>query len=291
LSNNSITKINIFEPIVPITISSFLGLIFAYYIKFRQSPLEAVPFSEKEQGIVASGLNAIFYVLISLLTAYLIVYLLRKNKFLFFKLLMGGAFFFSSFIITLYLFVSIFPENELLEVVYLFSSLILSTIISLSAVSSKIPLEIRNIIMIFLGSILGFFLGFNIPTWSVIAILIGMSLYDIFAVKKGPIKTIINIIDSKEGEEELPFLGYTASNWQLGLGDLVFYTLLVSHITVYFGLIEAFASLLGVLIGSMLTFYFLQREKMLPGLPIAIFLGLAFLGVYELITHIVSFLF
>ncbi|MGQ4834610.1 MAG: hypothetical protein ACP6IS_12055 [Candidatus Asgardarchaeia archaeon] len=290
MGNISLSKT--LKPLLPISISILVGLIFLWIVRISIPPVEAVPFSEEKQGTIASGLNAFFYIFMSLVVAYFLVYLLKKNKILFIRLMIGGAFFFSSFIILLYVSLSLsyIFSNDILSLASLILSIIFSVFIAVSVTTLRFPLSIRNVLITILGGLLGFFLGYNIPTWSAFAILIGMSLYDIFAVKKGPIKTIVNIIDEKGEKESLPFLGYTSESWQMGLGDLVFYTLLVTHITNFFGFLDGLLSFLGILIGSLFTFYFLEKEKMLPGLPLAIFSGLGLFYLHHLILYLFSLL-
>ena len=45
---------------------------------------------------------------------------------------------------------------------------------------------------------MGAFLAIILPTWTVLAMLIGLSLYDIYAVKKGPIRDIVNVAIEEE---------------------------------------------------------------------------------------------
>ena len=89
---------------------------------------------------------------------------------------------------------------------------------------------------------------------------------------------------------------YSAKDWDIGIGDLVFYSLLASQpLTPYFifhhgsGLLENFGvwifwlislfTIIGILIGFVITIRLLERNSMLPGLPCSIALGLiGFLG-------------
>ena len=69
----------------------------------------------------------------------------------------------------------------------------------------------------------------------------------------------------------------------MGLGDLVFYSMLIGAI--FFNFINAFAfpigftpciiAIIGILAGSVVTFYMLEKRGIFPGLPFPILLGLA----------------
>ena len=96
---------------------------------------------------------------------------------------------------------------------------------------------------------------------------------------------------TKESEKEDPVkFDYTTPYISIGLGDFVFFSVLISKATyfalrggdlflaviqgglVYWGLIVF--PLLGVIFGCYVTFYLLQKYEILPALPFPIFFGL-----------------
>lgn len=88
-------------------------------------------------------------------------------------------------------------------------------------------------------------------------------------------------------------LTYKTPFWDLGLGDLVFYSMLGAtafmHGARYFpalGLLAPWipfvAVSLGVMAGLVLTIKLLERNYMMPGLPISTFLGLGILAAVHL---------
>jgi hypothetical protein len=94
----------------------------------------------------------------------------------------------------------------------------------------------------------------------------------------------------------LTSMTYSSRDWDIGIGDLVFYSLLASqpltpyfifnhgtHLLETFGLwifwVISFFTVIGILIGFLTTIRLLERNSMLPGLPLSIALGLTgFLG-------------
>jgi hypothetical protein len=64
----------------------------------------------------------------------------------------------------------------------------------------------------------------------------------------------------------------------MGLGDLVFYAVLIG--TMYFGfsnsILPAVMAIAGICIGAVITFFMLEKREIFPGLPFPIMLGLAF---------------
>jgi hypothetical protein len=60
----------------------------------------------------------------------------------------------------------------------------------------------------------------------------------------------------------------------MGLGDLTFYSMLSGHMLINFGAVSSLASIVGILLGCMLTFKMLEKKGMFPGLPFPIAFGL-----------------
>lgn len=132
----------------------------------------------------------------------------------------------------------------------------------------------RNIAVILMGGALGMFFGYNITTlslWSAVLILIFLAVYDVFAVYRGSVGKI-----AQNGLDELQGLTYAFKDIQMGLGDLVFYSMLVGVMVFGFqsSLIPAVASIIGIMAGSVITFYMLEKRGIFPGLPFPIMLGL-----------------
>ncbi|MDR0373920.1 MAG: hypothetical protein LBI79_10335 [Nitrososphaerota archaeon] len=135
----------------------------------------------------------------------------------------------------------------------------------------------RNTAVILIGGALGMFLAYNIADisiWSAVLILVFLAVYDVFAVYKGPVGKIAQ----SSGLEQLQGLSFSFKDIQMGLGDLVFYSMLTG--TMIFGfpqsLLPAAASIAGIMAGSVITFYMLEKKNIFPGLPFPILLGLAF---------------
>ncbi|MEM3061395.1 MAG: hypothetical protein QW265_03205, partial [Candidatus Bathyarchaeia archaeon] len=63
----------------------------------------------------------------------------------------------------------------------------------------------------------------------------------------------------------------------IGMGDVVFYSMLASTAMINFGLAEFFTTSLGILIGVFLSFKILEKRELFPGLPLALGLGLFFM--------------
>jgi len=126
------------------------------------------------------------------------------------------------------------------------------------------------LVTLLLGGALGAFLGVSIPTMSSLVLLTLLSLYDIVAVYLGPVGKI-----AREAEpERLKGISFTFREVHMGLGDLVFYSMLASRMLLVYGFKVWFASSLGILTGVYLGLKVLEKRRMFPGLPIALAFGL-----------------
>ena len=145
---------------------------------------------------------------------------------------------------------------------------ILATVIFDLAVF-KLGRKTCNAAVILLGGGLGVFFSAVIPFFS--AVLIFLAVYDVFAVYYGPVGKIAH-----SGLDQLQGLSFSFKDVQMGLGDLVFYSMLAGSILLnYNSLLPYFASLFGILAGSFLTLIMLEKKGIFPGLPFPIVLGLA----------------
>jgi len=149
-------------------------------------------------------------------------------------------------------------------------------------------IKIKNFIVLYIGLLIGASMGVLMPLWTTLAILIGISCWDIFAVlyKHGPIKQLIDIASNPEedvvlSEQELQQkiktgeYEYDTSKLEIGIGDLAFYSMLTSSALVQTNnLIIMILTAFATIVGTGITIAGLKRNKILPGLPISIFLGI-----------------
>jgi len=127
--------------------------------------------------------------------------------------------------------------------------------------------------IVLIGGMTGTFLGVSIPTLTAAALLIALAAYDLFAVYKGPIGKMAQSTDLEE------FTGavFTYGDLTVGMGDMVFYSMLASNAMMNFGPIPFLAASVGIITGAFLGFKMLEGRDMFPGLPFAIILGLLFM--------------
>jgi presenilin-like A22 family membrane protease len=131
----------------------------------------------------------------------------------------------------------------------------------------------RNVAVICMGGALGIFFAKFIPLSSAIVLLVFLAVYDVIAVYKGPVGKIAQ----SSGLDMLQGLSFSFKDIQMGLGDLVFYSMMMG--VMYFSflpsILPTLTAVIGILVGSIITFFALEKKGIFPGLPFPIMLGLA----------------
>jgi type IV secretory pathway VirB2 component (pilin) len=255
--------------LVPILGSLMVGLAFAYLLLNVPAPVYPVtPFPDTPSGGFS---NAIYFVIIIAVGATIFYFLLKWRSKKMIVILTTFALTAASVLLSayyLFLLLSSYPNWE----IYVTILTIIITVLFDIAIF-KIGGKVANIAVVILGGALGVFLGNSIPVWSAMLILVFLAVYDIIAVYKGPVGKI-----AESGLDQLKGLSYAFKDIQMGLGDLVFYSMLCAVMLLnpdFGGWLPYLLSLFGILGGSYLTFKILEKKSIFPGLPVPIFLGLS----------------
>jgi presenilin-like A22 family membrane protease len=258
------------EPVylLPIFASLMVGLGFAYLLLLRPVATPPVtPFPETTSGQFS---NAIYFVVIIAIAATVFYLLLKWRSRRMISFLVGFAMTAASMLLSLFYLYALLSSFANWEIYIIVVSIIITVFVDLAVF--KLGGTARNIVVIFLGGALGVFLGGSIPFVSALLILAFLAVYDVIAVYKGPVGKIAD-----SGLDQLKGLSFSFREIQMGLGDLVFYSMLCAVMllnTDFGGWVPYLLSLAGVLVGSFLTFIMLKKKGIFPGLPIPIFLGL-----------------
>jgi hypothetical protein len=129
--------------------------------------------------------------------------------------------------------------------------------------------SLRGIVTVLLSAEVGSYLASTIPFLTALLIPVAFSIYDIYAVFKGPLKHLISISPENMGP-----ISTRVGEFTIGVGDTVFYSMLPSLVFFQFNIICALFTALAVNAGVVVTLYALTRSRLLPGLPIPMGLGL-----------------
>jgi presenilin-like A22 family membrane protease len=256
---------------------TLIAQLFAIFITkiFYSSPLaeEAYePFGNTVEGAIANSLPLIASIFIF---GFFLAFLVKWKKFSFIKALVTGFLIGSVFSINIILFSTIFPESILLP---WFFSILLVCLVFLVAYS-KTFYFLSKFLSLFIGAeIAGYFSTIlQPPTVFVFPLL--LAIYDIYAVFAGPLKRILGkpIKAKKVVKIKIDFLPLLIVDFDLikiGLGDVVFYSMLPATAFMLFGLQKMLLTLVATNLGVLITIYLLRKKRIpLPGLPIPMFLG------------------
>jgi len=257
--------------LIPEVLAVAIAGALTYALRVSDVPIQAITiFPETTGGIT---LNASIFVIL-MATAGTVMYLFVKFGL---KRFVRYAITIAMFALLFFLFTwygslySDFLPDFLTSTVWVWPllSLLASVALGFLIHRSKGASHLGAIVLV--GAMTGTFLGVSIPTLTAVALLLALAAYDLFAVYKGPIGKMAQSTDLEE------FTGavFTYGDLTVGMGDMVFYSMLASNSMVSFGPLPFVAASLGVIVGAYLGFKMLEGRDMFPGLPFAITLGLA----------------
>ena len=294
-------KMNLFPlPIIAvITIAGILAYL-TYFVAGYQ--IEGGYISEKEYGPLGGILNGIIFTVLAVISAFIIVFIIRKKGIDVLKYIFGFTFgflgfmltwFFSVIIIAIIMSVYFYAIPNFLNILDMIANIISPLVVGvfifflLYRYFKSKSIFTKNAIVLYNSLLIGASMGIFLPLWTTIAILIGISFWDMYAVlhKRGPIKEMIDIASNSYNNDlvdeslELRVKSgeaiYDTSRVEIGIGDLAFYSLLTSSSLIQTdNLFVMIFTSIAILIGTGITLMGLKRNKILPGLPISIFLGI-----------------
>ena len=137
------------------------------------------------------------------------------------------------------------------------------------------PLELQQGYLILISALLAWS-ATKTPEWTTWGLLAAVSIWDLIAVltPRGPLKLLVEEAEARG--EPIPGLVYQGSDIKLGLGDFIFYSILVGRASMR-GSAALLACAVAVLAGLCATLALLPiLQRVLPALPISIAVGILF---------------
>lgn len=250
--------------------------IFSLYITYKSRPFYvAFGYSSPLAGTSVQGSLVSVLLLLSVVffSTILLGWLLRKNKTNTFKFLTFFSLAFASFFLTLStvdIFFSGFkfysPSILPFEILLSFLPVVLIGCIVFGKGPQKLSLPVLG----FLSAEVGSFFASTLPPLTALLLPAAFAIYDMYAVFKGPLRQLLSAapLGSLQG------VATKVSDFTIGLGDNVFYAMLPSVALWYSGINAALLTTIAIDSGVCFTLSLLKRRRILPGLPIPIFLGL-----------------
>jgi len=256
--------------ILPVLAALVLAGILTFGLQASQAEITVITiFPETPSGVT---LNAPIFVVMMAAAATMIYLLLKFRRKSIVKYLMTAAMFFVTFFLLNWYSEAYASRLAPIVNVYAFYwiafTLTVSVLILLTLHrGASIP---RLLAVTVVGSLTGTFLGASIPGLTAIVLLAALAVYDLISVYRGPIGKIAEMTDL----EEFKGAAFTVGDLTIGMGDIVFYSMLVSTAMVNFGTLAYLGGFTGVAVGSFVGFKLLERREVLPGLPLSIGMGL-----------------
>lgn len=255
--------------LIPIFASLMTGLGFSVLLLLKPiASLPVTPFPETPSGQFS---NALYFVVLIAIAATVFYFLIKWKSRKLITFLIGFALTTASLLLSAFYLFALLSSLPNWFFYVLVISIIVTAVFDIAIFRGSEAM--RNLIVVLLGGALGVFLGWSIPLVSALLILAFLAVYDIIAVYKGPVGKI-----ASSGLDQLKGLSFSFKDIQMGLGDLVFYSMLCAVMLLnsdFGGIAPYVGALVGVMVGSYITFRILERKGVFPGLPLPIFLGIA----------------
>ena len=210
--------------LIPEVLSVLLAGALTYSLQASNAPIVPITiFPETTSGIT---LNAgIFVVLMAAMGTLMYMFIKYGLKRIVRYLINLALFALVFFLFTWYgaLYSSILPAALTASLwPWIILSLLGTIVLGFSIFKSKGIAHFAGIVIV--GGMTGAFLGVSIPMLTAIVLLLALAAYDLFAVYKGPIGKMAQSTDLEE------FTGavFTYGDLTVGMGDMVFYSMLAS---------------------------------------------------------------
>jgi hypothetical protein len=276
-----VTPENLVLAVCTVALIQLVGLLVSY----QNLPVfQATGYVNPVGGLTGGGAvessagNAVLLVALAFLLTLGLVWLLRSRRVTSFKLIIFASQAIASFTITL-LTADVFAFNYLppsAEYPFSFGLATLVVVLIGYVIFVKNLVWLSTGILAFVGAEVGSFFAEALPPLTALVLPAAFALYDIYAVFKGPLKMLIGTAPNVA----LVGMSIRAGVFTLGLGDIVFYTMLPSLALLLAGSVAALETVLAIDAGVILTLFFLTKRRLLPGLPIPMLFGIAVLLYY-----------
>jgi hypothetical protein len=249
--------------------AEFLAAVQAPLIQYIQNNnLQNAPLGNSPQG---QGVSAFLYLLPLVPFTFGIAYVIKKRK----RFVMPALIVFSYSITTWFVLTAVYwwaPAQQAWALVVVLASLFT---IGLLAREKKWSGLFRVPFLVWIGTGTAMVLITLFPMIMVLSLCGIAAVWDLYAVLRGPLKTVATAAKNDQTNKIRLLMMVTIGGSSLGLGDVVFYSILLGSAALLSAsyLIAAF---LGIYVGLAVTFVILRTRPRvaLPGLPIPVALSL-----------------
>ena len=261
---------HLYPVILSLAITGLLGIPFAVN---DVEVISVTPF----QGDTYSGasLNALFFVIALASSATIMFLLVRRGKMGFLRGMIKAALVVVCFSVVFWYSTILFfllgsPLGEPAASTFLLVvSLGVGLGLALLVFGKGSTRQLVGVVLV--SGFTGLFLGASIPLLTALILAGALVVYDVVAVFRGPVGALAKSLEMGD----LPGAVFNYRELTIGMGDMVFYSLVATTALLNFGVFPFFATGVGIIAGTFLGFKALQRFEMFPGLPFSLILGVA----------------
>ncbi len=268
---------HLYPVILSLAVTAILAIPFATY---NVEIVAVTPF----EGDTFSGasLNALFFVTALAVSATAMFLLVRRGRMGFLRKMIKAAIVVVCFSVVFWYSALLFaiagnPFGEpAASTILLVGSLAAGLGIGFLIFAKEKTMQLAGVVLV--SGFTGLFLGASIPLLTAIILAGALVVYDVVAVFRGPVGALAKKLDA----EDLPGAVFNYRELTIGMGDMIFYSLVSAAALLNFsnghlllGVLVFLATAVGILAGTFLGFRALERFEMFPGLPFSLILGVA----------------
>jgi len=330
-------RIKLIHIYIPLLIC-IIAATFLSWLTYYQAGIDditVVPFPD-ESSIWEIILNGLIPVLISAAFIVIIWFLVKWFGLVVFKIIMGSLVLFYcwyGFNFFVSVFYTVFEESmiainaqffSILSYILFYGSIGFYLIVGIFFFMNKLPVYLKNLLVLSYGIFIGAIIGISLPLWSIFSLAICFSIYDLIVVFKGPLGKIWelfqdnqqkasedlrnkiesgelseeegaelaekNFLQTQEPDEEDLSKYIKDLKIEIGSGDLIFYSALVAVVFITtINWLTTVLVIIGVLSGAAITIYLLLKKKrVLPALPFSMFIGIIMFFIGQLINYLIT---
>jgi presenilin-like A22 family membrane protease len=267
----------VFKPrpkhLLPVILGLIATGVLAYPISLAAPQrAQVTPFDVNSAS--GASLNAVVFVFALGASATVMFLLIRRGRMRFIRRLVKGALILVSFAVAFWYSTSILASvvdlsTDLWTLVSLLLSVGIAATIGFTIFGKGQTRQLSGVTA--LGALTGVFLGYSVGPVTALVLVGALVVYDIVAVFRGPVGALAKAVEAGD----LPGAMYTYGELTIGMGDLVFYSLVATIALVFYSPLSFLGAALGIVAGSYLGFRALSRFEMFPGLPFSLLLGVA----------------
>jgi len=216
-----------------------------------------------------AGLNALVFIATLTVSATGMLLLVRRRKKRALQGLVKAELILMSFLVALWYGSSIayILSSPVSDAEILIVSIGIAAVLSVLVYGKNKVLQAFGVTAVGAGT--GLFLGASIPFLTSLVILAALVVYDTVSVFRGPIGALARNVEVGD----LTGAVFNYRDLTIGMGDIVFYSLVETVALLKFGIAPFLGAGVGVITGAYLGFRALSRYQVFPGLPFALLLG------------------